>query len=99
MQQPDYRDQSESELEVKSETEENSQSDSNKTQNHETGQLEQEGRETDDALVSFTKSQSFTTKTLDNLKGPSLISNRSNISMSSFMLSLSLVHTDEQTLC
>lgn len=48
MQQPDYRHQSEPE--VKSETEENSQSDSNEMQNHKTGQLEQEDRETDDAL-------------------------------------------------
>ncbi|XP_044208920.1 protein SOGA1 isoform X1 [Thunnus albacares] len=46
--QPDYRHQSEPE--VKSETEENSQSDSNEMQNHKTGQLEQEDRETDDAL-------------------------------------------------
>ncbi|XP_053173363.1 protein SOGA1 [Scomber japonicus] len=47
--QPDYRHQSEPE--VKSETDEKSQSDSNETQNHKTGQLEQEEGEKDDSLL------------------------------------------------
>lgn len=58
MQQPDYRDQSEPE--VKGQTEENSQSDSQETQEQDDSQLEQREKETDDVLVSRSKSQPFT---------------------------------------
>lgn len=58
MQQPDYRDQSEPE--VKCQTEENSQSDSDTVQKQEITPLEQEEKETDEALVSRPKAPSFT---------------------------------------
>lgn len=71
MQQPDYRDPSEPE--VKGQTEENSQSDINETQMQENNQLEQREKEADDAPVSRSKSQSFTswqpqTHTLENCR-------------------------------
>lgn len=65
MQQPDYRDQSETEGEGP--TEENSQSESNEAQVQETNQLEQQEEDKDDALVSSTKWQSFTLRHLTDI--------------------------------
>lgn len=58
MQQPDYRD--ESETKVRGQTEEDSQSDSQEMQKQEDSQLEQGEKEADNTLVSRSESQPFT---------------------------------------
>lgn len=58
MQQPDYRDQTEAE--VNDDIQENGQSDSSELQNQETSQLQHQEEEADGAVVSTSNAQSMT---------------------------------------